>query len=169
MNRIVERITGKPLDLLFAERIWSRAGMGNDAYIIVSPGGLPLGFMGFNSTLRDMARFGMLFTPSGTGIAGEQLVPDAVLATLRDRTHQAMFGKGWAGAKFGTSFPDGGPLTNRYQWDAVLADGDLYKSGVGGQGLYISPARDTVVAWFATGTGTYQEETMARAIVLALE
>lgn len=169
VNRIVERVSGKSLDVLFGERVWSRAGMGNDAYILVSPGGLPLGFMGINSTLRDMARFGMLFTPSRSVISDEEVIPDAVLATLRDTTHAAMFDKGWAGDKFGTSFPDGGPMTNRYQWDAVLADGDIYKSGVGGQGLYISPSRDIVVAWFCTGTGADQEETMARAIVKALD
>lgn len=169
MNRIVERVAGKPLDVLFSERIWSQAGMDHDAYTLVSPGGLPLGFMGVNSTLRDMARFGMLFTPSWSKISDTQIVPDALMDTLRDTTHAEMFGKGWAGDKFSTSFPDGGPITNRYQWDAVLADGDIYKSGVGGQGIYISPSRDTVVAWFCTGTGANQEETLARAIVKALE
>ena len=168
VNRIVERVSGKPLDALFSERIWSKAGMGNDAYTIISPDGLPLGFIGINSTLRDMARFGMLFTPSWSTITDKQLVPDAVMATLRDTTHEAMFDKGWAGDKFSTSFPEATSITNRYQWDAVLADEDMYKSGVGGQGLYISPARDMVVAWFCTGTGADQEETMARAIVKAL-
>ena len=40
--------------------------------------------------------------------------------------------------------------------------------GVGGQGVYISPATDTVVAWFCTSDGNNQEEAMARAIVKAL-
>ncbi|GAL25997.1 hypothetical protein JCM19239_2328 [Vibrio variabilis] len=41
----------------------------------------------------------------------------------------------------------------------------MYKSGVGGQGLYVSPSTNTVVAWFSTGDGQDQEESMARAIV----
>jgi hypothetical protein len=45
----------------------------------------------------------------------------------------------------------------------------MFKSGVGGQGVYISPATDTVVAWFCTSDGTNQEETMARAIVKSLK
>jgi hypothetical protein len=31
-----------------------------------------------------------------------------------------------------------------------MADGDFFKGGYGGQGLYISPSRDLVVAFFAT-------------------
>ena len=29
-----------------------------------------------------------------------------------------------------------------------MPDGDFYKGGFGGQGLYISPARDLVIAFF---------------------
>ena len=60
---------------------------------------------------------------------------------------------------------DAGKIANRYQWDAVMSDGDMSKAGVGGQGVDISPKKDMVVAWFCTGDGNDQEETMARAIV----
>lgn len=53
-------------------------------------------------------------------------------------------------------------MSNRYQWDIVFPDGDFYKGGVGGQGIYISPSADTVVVWFSTGK--QQEEILARAI-----
>jgi hypothetical protein len=32
----------------------------------------------------------------------------------------------------------------------VFADGDIYKSGFQGQGLYVSPETDTVVVFFST-------------------
>jgi len=35
-----------------------------------------------------------------------------------------------------------------------MNDGDFFKSGFGGQGLYISPSRDLVIAFF----GTFDEE-----------
>ena len=38
----------------------------------------------------------------------------------------------------------------RHQWDFVMEDGDFYKGGYGGQGLYISPSRDLVIAFFGT-------------------
>jgi len=56
-------------------------------------------------------------------------------------------------------------ITNHYQWDAIFEDGDMYKSGFGGQGLYVSPTRDMAVVWFGTGDGSTYEEPMARAIV----
>ena len=31
-----------------------------------------------------------------------------------------------------------------------MPDGDFYKGGFGGQGLYISPTRDLVIAYFGT-------------------
>ncbi|MEZ4571661.1 MAG: hypothetical protein R2849_15270 [Thermomicrobiales bacterium] len=39
------------------------------------------------------------------------------------------------------------PRFNSWQWDFVTDDGDFYKGGFGGQGLYISPSRDLVVAY----------------------
>ena len=53
-----------------------------------------------------------------------------------------------------------------YQWDAIFADGDLYKAGLGGQAIYISPETDTAVVYFST---TWQNSlsmiSYARAIV----
>ncbi|MGI9263111.1 MAG: serine hydrolase, partial [Woeseiaceae bacterium] len=42
------------------------------------------------------------------------------------------------------------PRHNSYQWDFVMDDGDFFKGGFGGQGLYISPSRDLVIAFFGT-------------------
>jgi len=158
MNRIAERVADKPLYQQFSDRIWSKLGMEHDAYYLIGGNGFTLGFMGVNSTLRDLARFGMAFTPSSVTIAGGQLIPDAIMAKIHDRAHIDMYRKGWAGQKFATSFPDDDAISNSYQWDAVLSDGAMFKSGVGGQGLYISPADDIVVAWFCTSDGNNQEE-----------
>ncbi|MGH9321784.1 MAG: hypothetical protein ACRD21_27175 [Vicinamibacteria bacterium] len=37
-----------------------------------------------------------------------------------------------------------------YQWDRVYRDGSFFKGGFGGQGLYVSPERDVVIAYFGT-------------------
>ncbi|GJM64549.1 serine hydrolase domain-containing protein [Persicobacter diffluens] len=166
MNRIVERIADKPLNELYSEKIWSKAGMEHDTYYLESPSGNTLGFLGINATLRDLARWGMVFTPSCEQIAGEKIISDAIMEKIYDRTYVNMYDKGWIGKKNTISFyDDAGKISNRYQWDAVLSDGDLFKAGVGGQGVYISPQNDMVVAWFSTSDGDNQEEAMARAIV----
>jgi hypothetical protein len=36
------------------------------------------------------------------------------------------------------------------QWDFVTKEGDLFKGGWGGQGLYVSRQRDLVIAYFET-------------------
>ena len=48
------------------------------------------------------------------------------------------------------AFPKDPPVSNAWQWDAIWPDGDMSKGGVFGQGLYVSPAKDLVVAYFST-------------------
>ena len=48
-------------------------------------------------------------------------------------------------AAYGDALPPPGR-----QWDFVTDEGDLFKGGFGGQGLYVSPGRDLVVAFAGT-------------------
>ena len=43
------------------------------------------------------------------------------------------------------------PVRAGWQWDMIWADGGMYKGGYSGQGLYVDPGRQLVVAWFGTG------------------
>lgn len=169
VNRIVERVGGKTLAEQISERIWTKLGMENDAYMMVSNSGYSLGFFGMNSTLRDMARYGMLFTPSVSKLTKDPLLTPAQIGKMQKGTHPEMYTKGLVGGILQSHFPDEKGLTVNYQWDAVFTDGDMFKSGVGGQGLYVSPKKNMVVAWFCTGTGRNQEETMVREIVKSLK
>jgi hypothetical protein len=54
------------------------------------------------------------------------------------------------------------PRHNAYQWDFVMDDGDFFKSGFRGQGLYVSPSRDLVVAYL--GEQEVGQAAYARAI-----
>lgn len=163
-NRVVEQITGKPLSEVFSDLIWQKIGAEADAYVAVSSQGYPLHFGMTSSTLSDMARFGMIFTPSWSKVSKERIIPERVVKMLQTTGRPAIYADGFVGKKMHRSFPDEKVLANRYQWDAIFQDGDIFKSGVGGQGLYVSPARDTVITWFCHGDGNNQEETMARAI-----
>ena len=58
---MVERITGKPFAEAVSEVIWRKIGAESDAVLMVSKAGAS---STINSTLRDLARFGLLFTPS---------------------------------------------------------------------------------------------------------
>jgi hypothetical protein len=50
-----------------------------------------------------------------------------------------------------------------YQWDAVWADGDFFKVGFRGQGLYVSPSKDLVVAFFSAQRQSQQSYARALA------
>ena len=167
MNRIVERLSDKPIPEMLSEHVWQKIGAEHDAHINVSDQGYTLGFYGMNCTARDMARFGMIFTPSCEQLCGEKVIPDAVLKEIQTGGKKDIYYQAWAGKKFGEAFPDDS-LANHYQWDAVFDDGDIYKAGVGGQTLYISPARNMVVCTFCTSDGNNNENTMARAICKAV-
>jgi CubicO group peptidase (beta-lactamase class C family) len=65
---------------------------------------------------------------------------------------------------------DDPPRHNTYQWDFVMPDGDFFKGGHNGQGLYISPERDVVVAFFGSGDdpSIFVSMMLARAVVKSL-
>ena len=61
----IERITGKRLAEVIGELIWSRMGAEGDALMLVNERGQPIAHSGLCLRLRDLARFGLLFTATG--------------------------------------------------------------------------------------------------------
>lgn len=166
----VERITGQTLNEVFSERVWRKIGAEGDGYYAIGGSGEPLTFGFFSSTLRDFARFGMTFTPSWNVVSEERIITDTILERIQSGGHSGRFDSGYIAGNVKRGFPSIEGFTNAYQWDAVFPDdGDLFKAGVGGQGLYVSPKRDAVVVFFMTGTGGEPTPAVARAITLALE
>jgi CubicO group peptidase (beta-lactamase class C family) len=144
---LAEQISGKTLTDLLSEEIWQPMGAESDGIIAAPKRGVPIMHGGISSTLRDMARFGLLFTPSGRA-GTNPVVSDSYLAKIQLGGRPAIFN---ADRRDNPRKVDGEPARhNTYQWDFVMEDGDFFKGGYGGQGLYISPSRDLVVAFFGT-------------------
>jgi len=162
LELIVNEVTGQTLNEVFGDRVWRKIGAENDAFVGVTKYGLGNAWGFVNSTLRDMGRYAMIFTPSWNKVSREPIIPPALLDTIQHGGRPAIYLKGFVGREMQESFPEITGLANRYQWDIVFPDGDIYKGGVGGQGLYVSPSADAVVVWFSTGKE--QEEILARAI-----
>lgn len=164
---IAERIAGVPLAEFFGERVWRRIGAQGDGYLVLSRQGRAMGFGFMNSSLRDLARYGMIFTPSQTKLSAEPILPAAAAARVHQGHRPDMFARGSFGSALASEFPLNG-IANRYQWDLVTPDGDQFKAGFAGQGLYVSAPADTVVAFFSTGTqrdeglGAWAARTMTR-------
>lgn len=144
---LVERVTGERYAELLSRVLWSTIGAESDALIVAPIRGVPIASSGLSSTLRDVGRFGLLFTASGRSRVNP-LVSDRHLQHIQKGGRTEIFAPG----------PDEEPRTvngeaalhNSYQWDFVMRDGDFFKGGYGGQGLYISPSRDLVIAFFGT-------------------
>jgi CubicO group peptidase (beta-lactamase class C family) len=120
-----------------------------DMLMGVTPDGLALAHGVAITRLRDLARYGMLYTPSWNKAAGERIVSAAYLKDLQEGGNPESFKAGENVERNVQRFGEA-PVSNHWQWDAIFADGDLWKSGFQGQGLYVSPKRDVVVAFFST-------------------
>lgn len=164
---LVERLEGRPFAEVVGERIWRRMGAEADAAIIVSPAGVAATHGGISATLRDIARWGMLHTPSWSRVSAEptQVLPTAYLVAIRGGGRPAIFDRAGQGVAMIGLLGGERPAHNTYQWDFVMPDGDHFKSGFRGQGLYVSPAQDLVVAW--VGTQEVGQVAFARALALS--
>jgi CubicO group peptidase (beta-lactamase class C family) len=144
---LAETVTGKTLVDLLSKEIWQPMGAESDAIVAAPKHGIPIIHAGMSSTLRDMARFGFLFTPSGRNCANP-VISDSYLEKIKSGGRPKIFNEARIESP---RIVDGEhPRHNTYQWDLVMKDGDFFKSGYGGEGLYISPSRDLVIAYFAT-------------------
>jgi hypothetical protein len=112
-----------------------------------------------------MARYGMIYTPRWKDASGERVVPQSLMDRIRNGCRPEIYRQGVMAR--GRYDPDGGIRCNSRQWDAIFVDGDMYKGGARGQGLYVSPDRDLVVVWFST-TSENGWMNYARAIATSL-
>src|SRR5262245_21094985 len=71
---IMERATGKRLAELVSEEIWQKIGADESACFTVDQAGYALAEGGFNATLRDYARFGLMLLDNGGGIVPAEWV-----------------------------------------------------------------------------------------------
>lgn len=143
---LAEEVTGRTLVDLLSEEIWQQIGAESDAIIIAPRFGVPIISGGISSTLRDMARFGLLFTPSGRD-EESPIISDQYLHNIQIGGRPEIFNVARDQPRLVAGEP---AIHNSYQWDFVMADGDFFKSGYGGQGLYVSTKHDLVIAFFGT-------------------
>lgn len=128
----IERATKQPLAAFMQANLWGPAGMEADGYWIADgPDGVgrELSGMGYNATLRDFGRLGMLMLNGGKR-GSKQIVP-------ADWLKQAT-----------TMVPTGNPQMPGYGLQFWQVDGEpgAYAAvGLAGQMIYVHPASKTVI------------------------
>lgn len=125
---LVGEATGRTLSEYLSEKIWKPYGMQQDASWLLNDDGTEISGCCIQAPTRDFARFGQ-FILEGAQIDGERLVPDDWLAratTTRIRYGEPGYGYG-------------------YQW-WTYDDGAFAADGIFGQGIFIDPSRNLVIA-----------------------
>lgn len=139
LTLLVEKISGLTFRDFVEQEIWRKIGSEYSALLGINTNGTSVSYLnGMSSTLRDLARFGLAFTPSGRQSANS-IISDAYLSKIRDVNKNLDISRDLEEKKYSS-----------YQWSAVYEDGDFYKVAHGGQGLYISPEKDLVIAFYGT-------------------
>ena len=142
---LVEELSGMPYQDALSKEIWNKIGAESDASFIAPRYGIPISHGGFLANMRDMIRFGLLFTPSYKMVSEEKIISDdhidLILTKGNPKLMQNLYQKIPS-----ANMPDD-LRHNIYQWDAVYENGDFFKGGWAGQGLLINPTRDIVAVW----------------------
>lgn len=131
---VISRVTGKSLADAISELIWSKIGAEHDALLAENERGFPVAHAGMVATLRDLARFGLLFTKNPA--PGQ---PNVITEQIMRRIFTSRGGADEHGIL---------PLT--YQWDMLSDQGELVKGGWAGQLLYVNRDKNVVVAYSGT-------------------
>jgi CubicO group peptidase (beta-lactamase class C family) len=139
---LIARVTGKPPAVVLSERIWSRMGAEDDAYIQVDQDGVPANGFGLNARLRDLARFGELMRLGGK-FNGQQIVPQAVVDGIRAGASREKFVTGGYATLPGWSYHD-------FWWVSHDDHGVYMGRGIHGQAIYVDPKAEMVIARFAS-------------------
>ncbi|QEQ96688.1 serine hydrolase domain-containing protein [Neptunomonas concharum] len=139
---IISRVTGQEITELLSERIWSRMGAEQDAYMTVDAKGVPFSGGGLSAGLRDMARFGQLVLNKGM-INGKRLFPKAVIEHIQQGGDKAAF------EKAGYQYLPGGSYRSMW-WVFHNAHGAFAARGVHGQTVYVDPTAEMVIVRFAS-------------------
>jgi CubicO group peptidase (beta-lactamase class C family) len=139
---IISRVTGKDLAQLLSERIWSKMGAEQDAYITVDGKGTPFAGGGLSAGLRDLGRIGLLILNGGE-LNGQRLFPQEVVENIRAGGDKRAF------AKAGYKTLKGGSYRGMW-WVFHNKHGAFAARGVHGQTIYVDPTAEMVIVRFSS-------------------
>ena len=156
---LVSAATKKPLADYLAEKVWGPAGMEQSATWILSKTGQEISGCCVQAATRDFARFGLFILGGARGQDGRPILPEGWLAeATTTRTGIDQPGRGYG-----------------YQW-WTYDDGSFAARGIFGQGIFIDPKRQLVIASHANwGEGatdrvaTIAREAFYRAVQQAID
>jgi CubicO group peptidase (beta-lactamase class C family) len=148
LGMVIEGVTGLRFSDVVSQEIWGNLTARMPLLVHLAPDGQGLNLGIISSTLEDMARFAVLWTPSWKAVSDKQIVSQAVIDRIRSSGDPKAF-KGGAKEKQAIALFKESPVKGAYQFDFIFEDGALYKHGNTGQGIYIDPERDFIGVYFS--------------------
>ncbi len=148
---VAEQVTGQSWEQYWNQRVWSKIGARSPFIIGLTPDGTPVsGGLNF-TTIEDMLRYALIYTPSWNVVSEERIVSEGLLKEIQTlgnaeayaASTERAYGQRWFGET---------PAFNTAQWDHAFEDGAMFKHGNMGQGLYVDPARDFCGCYFGLAT-----------------
>lgn len=144
---LVREATGQNLAEYLSEHIWSPYGMQQDATWLINSDGTEISGCCIQAATRDFARFGQ-FMLDGATVNGASILPEGWIESATRK----QVGIGEPGRGYG------------YQW-WTYDTGSYAADGIFGQGIFIDPARNLVIATnsnWTTALGNVDGELDAR-------
>ena len=141
---LLERVGGRPFIQLFQEHIWQHLGAEENAAMTVDPWGGSFVCGGFNVTLRDLARFGLMCLGDGW-YNGRQIVPASFFHDTRQNGNTSAWHKGDGY----TDMMPNGFYRNQF-WVTKNEHDAFFGIGIHGQYMYIDPTAELVITKFSS-------------------
>jgi CubicO group peptidase (beta-lactamase class C family) len=159
---VIENVSHQSYAEAVRTRIWERMGAESDALMTVSAEGYAYGSGGLSARLRDLARFGLVFTE-------QERFADITRSMIADiRASGGIALPQESLERLGEQYGADAPTRAGWQWDEIWDDGAMYKAGYLGQGLYVDPDRSLVIAWFGTGLDFNEKVTAMKPVARQL-
>jgi len=155
---LIEEVTGYPYQDAITKEFWYHIGAENDAGFIAYRYGISASHGGFFSKMRDLARFGLLYTPSYRVVSDKDIISDEHLDVLFNQGNPNLLRD--AGSHISQ---------NTYAWGVGNDTGYLSHGGWGGQGLIIHPEKDVVAVFTSYSKQDYSEVPLQAAVFKVLD
>ena len=155
LGRVLAAATGRSMAALTAEWLWQPMGAEHDAFWRIGADRQEQAMGGFNASLRDWGRLGLLLANDGRA-SGVQVLPRDYLLDATDPARQdAAFAPGKATPFFGYGYQF---------WLFPFKERSFAMQGIHGQAVFVQPATGIVMvqtAVYAAASGAQDPEPYA--------
>ena len=141
LGMIITKVTGKKPSEVMSEKIWSKLGAEQNAFVVQDPNGYELVSAAINTNLRDAGRFGQMMLNDGY-YNGQQIVPKVMVEKIKKGGSIEKF----ADSKRGKQFKNFHYTDQWWHTDKTA----FFAKGLFGQWIYVDPALDLVIVKMTT-------------------